>query len=98
MILRTATMPTARMGPRVAARAAHRLGIRSQWPGSAVGLATTQSATLRRKALQHVEIRPCPVCGGAGLRPEALAVTYAGANIAELTTLCSEDGISVAAL
>jgi len=50
-------------------------------------LATSQSATLRRKALQHVEIRPCPVCGGAGLRPEALAVTVAGASIADLTAL-----------
>ena len=50
-------------------------------------LANSQSATLRRKALQHVEIRPCPVCGGAGLRPEALAVTVAGASIAELTAL-----------
>ncbi|MEO7259714.1 MAG: excinuclease ABC subunit UvrA [Jatrophihabitantaceae bacterium] len=50
-------------------------------------LATSQSATLRRKALQHVEIRPCPVCGGAGLRPEALAVTVAGASIAEFTAL-----------
>ena len=50
-------------------------------------LATSQSATLRRKALQHVEVRPCPVCGGAGLRPEALAVTVAGASIAELTAL-----------
>ncbi len=50
-------------------------------------LAASQSATLRRKALQHVEVRPCPVCGGAGLRPEALAVTVAGANIAEFTAL-----------
>ncbi|MBV9823576.1 MAG: excinuclease ABC subunit UvrA, partial [Actinobacteria bacterium] len=50
-------------------------------------LATTGSATLRRKALQHVEVRPCPVCGGAGLRPEALAVTVGGANIAELAGL-----------
>jgi excinuclease ABC subunit A len=50
-------------------------------------LATTQSATLRRKALQHVEVRPCPACGGAGLRPEALAVTVDGAAIAELTAL-----------
>jgi excinuclease ABC subunit A len=50
-------------------------------------LAGTQSATLRRNALQHVEVRPCPVCSGAGLRPEALAVTIAGANIAELTAL-----------
>ena len=50
-------------------------------------LATSQSATLRRKALQHVEVRPCPACDGAGLRPEALAVTVAGASIAELTAL-----------
>ncbi|HEY8301936.1 MAG TPA: excinuclease ABC subunit UvrA [Jatrophihabitans sp.] len=50
-------------------------------------LATTQSATLRAKALQHVEVRACPVCGGAGLRPEALAVTVAGATIAELSAL-----------
>ena len=50
-------------------------------------LATSQSATLRRKALQHVEVRPCPVCDGAGLRPEALAVTVAGASIADLTAL-----------
>jgi excinuclease ABC subunit A len=50
-------------------------------------LATSQSATLRRKAVQHVEVRPCPVCGGAGLRPEALAVTVAGASIAEFTAL-----------
>jgi excinuclease ABC subunit A len=50
-------------------------------------LATTQSATLRKKALQHVEVRSCPVCGGAGLRPEALAVTIDGATIAEFSAL-----------
>lgn len=50
-------------------------------------LATTQSATLRKKALQHVEVRACPVCGGAGLRPEALAVTVAGATVADLAAL-----------
>jgi excinuclease ABC subunit A len=50
-------------------------------------LATTQSATLRTKALQHVEVRSCPVCGGAGLRPEALAVTVGGATIAQLSAL-----------
>ncbi|HTZ44463.1 MAG TPA: excinuclease ABC subunit UvrA, partial [Jatrophihabitans sp.] len=44
-------------------------------------------ATLRRKALQHVEIRPCPACAGTGLRAEALAVTVGGATIAELTAL-----------
>ena len=50
-------------------------------------LATTQSATLRKRALQHVEVRPCPVCHGTGLRPEALAVTVTGVTIAEMSAL-----------
>ncbi|SEG40306.1 excinuclease ABC subunit A [Saccharopolyspora kobensis] len=50
-------------------------------------LATTQSAALRNRALQHAEVLPCPTCGGSKLRPEALAVTFAGANIAELAAL-----------
>ncbi|MCS6963156.1 excinuclease ABC subunit UvrA [Thermoflexus sp.] len=31
--------------------------------------------------------RPCPACGGARLRPEALAVTVAGKNIYEVTRM-----------
>jgi excinuclease ABC subunit A len=50
-------------------------------------LANTASATLRRRVLQYVETRPCPSCGGAGLRPEALAVTFAGRTISDLTGL-----------
>src|SRR3954471_14773787 len=50
-------------------------------------LANTSSATLRRRVLQYVEVHPCPVCDGAGLRPEALAVTFGGRNIAELAAL-----------
>ncbi|MER7012180.1 excinuclease ABC subunit UvrA [Saccharopolyspora sp. NPDC000359] len=50
-------------------------------------LATTQSTTLRKRALQYVEVLPCPACGGSRLRPEALAVTFAGANVAELAAL-----------
>ncbi len=50
-------------------------------------LANTGSATLRRKALQHVEISACPVCHGTGLRDEALAVTLAGRRIPEFTEL-----------
>ena len=30
---------------------------------------------------------PCPVCGGARLKPESLAVTVAGRNIFELCDL-----------
>ena len=48
-------------------------------------LANTNSAPLRRRALQHVEVTECPVCHGAGLQPQALAVTFADRTIAELT-------------
>ncbi|MCV7433890.1 excinuclease ABC subunit UvrA [Mycolicibacterium bacteremicum] len=50
-------------------------------------LANSQSAMMRRRALQYVDSIDCPVCGGSGLRPEALAVTFAGHNIAELVSL-----------
>jgi excinuclease ABC subunit A len=50
-------------------------------------LANTGSATLRRRVLDYVEVHPCPVCDGSGLRAEAMAVTFAGRTIAELTAL-----------
>ena len=50
-------------------------------------LANTGSATLRRRVLQYVEVDPCPRCAGTGLRPEALAVTYGGRTVSELTAL-----------
>ena len=50
-------------------------------------LANSQSATMRRRVLQYVLSTDCPVCGGSGLRPEALAVTFAGHTIAQLVAL-----------
>ena len=50
-------------------------------------LANTGSPAMRERALRHVETVDCPVCSGARLRPEALAVTFAGATIAELARL-----------
>ncbi|MHC3467474.1 ATP-binding cassette domain-containing protein [Streptomyces sp. 7R007] len=47
----------------------------------------TRSATLRAKAERFLTSAPCPACGGARLRPEALAVTFAGRTIAELAAL-----------
>jgi excinuclease ABC subunit A len=35
--------------------------------------------------------RPCPACGGKRLRPEALAVRFAGRSIAEVTALSVEE-------
>jgi excinuclease ABC subunit A len=50
-------------------------------------LANSQSATMRRRVLQFVDSVECPDCLGSGLRPEALAVTFAGRNIAELVAM-----------
>ncbi|MFE5036152.1 ATP-binding cassette domain-containing protein [Streptomyces sp. NPDC056683] len=47
----------------------------------------SRSPTLRAKAERFLTSAPCPVCGGARLRPEALAVTFAGRTIAELVAL-----------
>ncbi|MET9077177.1 excinuclease ABC subunit UvrA [Streptomyces sp. NPDC004232] len=47
----------------------------------------TKSPTLRAKAERFLATRPCEVCGGSRLRPEALAVTFGGRTIAELAAL-----------
>ncbi|MET7571371.1 excinuclease ABC subunit UvrA [Streptomyces sp. NPDC005492] len=47
----------------------------------------TKSPTLRAKAERFLTSAPCPVCKGARLRPEALAVTVAGRTIADLAAL-----------
>ncbi|MGV9991764.1 ATP-binding cassette domain-containing protein [Streptomyces sp. NPDC003374] len=49
--------------------------------------ADSRSATLRARAERFLVAEPCPVCGGRRLRPEALAVTFAGRTIAELAAL-----------
>lgn len=50
-------------------------------------LANSQSATMRRRVLEFVDTTTCPVCRGSGLRPEALAVTFAGRNIADYVAM-----------
>ncbi|WP_144120773.1 excinuclease ABC subunit UvrA [Catellatospora sichuanensis] len=50
-------------------------------------LANSKSERNRERALRFVTVGPCPTCGGTGLRPEALAVTFAGRTIAELVAL-----------
>ncbi|MYT25907.1 ABC transporter, partial [Streptomyces sp. SID7760] len=47
----------------------------------------SRSATLRARAERFLTHSPCPVCKGRRLRPEALAVTFAGRTIAELAAL-----------
>ncbi|MFJ8949433.1 ATP-binding cassette domain-containing protein [Streptomyces sp. NPDC102381] len=44
----------------------------------------SKSQSLRAKAERFLESTPCPACGGARLRAESLAVTFAGRTIADL--------------
>ncbi|MFG2483290.1 ABC transporter [Streptomyces virginiae] len=53
--------------------------------------ADSKSATLRARAEKFLADSPCPVCEGRRLRPEALAVTYAGRTVAELAALALTD-------
>ncbi|WUW19965.1 excinuclease ABC subunit UvrA [Streptomyces sp. NBC_01463] len=49
--------------------------------------ADSRSRPLRAKAERFLTSAPCPVCDGSRLRPEAMAVTFAGRTIAELAGL-----------
>ncbi|HIE51346.1 MAG TPA: excinuclease ABC subunit UvrA, partial [Armatimonadetes bacterium] len=50
-------------------------------------LGRTRSKRVREWVGQFIKPRSCPACGGARLRPEALAVTVGGKSIAEVTAL-----------
>ncbi|WP_258069937.1 excinuclease ABC subunit UvrA [Arthrobacter sp. SX1312] len=50
-------------------------------------LRDSKSQQMRDRVLPFMESGPCGVCGGSGLRPEALAVTFAGLSIAEANAL-----------
>ncbi|MBC8103736.1 MAG: excinuclease ABC subunit UvrA, partial [Cytophagales bacterium] len=45
----------------------------------------TASSTIKEDIEQYMSSKPCPECQGRRLKPEALAVTYGGINISELT-------------
>jgi excinuclease ABC subunit A len=49
--------------------------------------ATTQSAMMKKRVAQYMVSTPCPVCAGKRLKPEALAVTFAGHDIGALSQL-----------
>ncbi|MGN7148253.1 ABC transporter [Arthrobacter sp. SAFR-179] len=50
-------------------------------------LLDSKSPAMREKVLRFMETGPCPQCDGTGLRPEALAVTFAGHTIAGLNAV-----------
>ncbi|HEX2544866.1 MAG TPA: excinuclease ABC subunit UvrA [Ramlibacter sp.] len=49
--------------------------------------ATTQSAMMKKRVAQFMVSTPCPTCAGKRLKPEALAVTFAGHDIGALAQL-----------
>lgn len=49
--------------------------------------ANTQSALMRKRVSRYMEGRLCPACHGKRLKPEALSVTFAGADIGEFMRL-----------
>ncbi|MEW1654879.1 excinuclease ABC subunit UvrA [Streptomyces sp. NPDC093707] len=49
--------------------------------------ADSKSETLRKRVRGFMTAEPCPVCDGRRLRPEALAVTFEGRDIATLAGL-----------
>ena len=63
--------------------------------------AETDSEAQREKLEQFMREIPCRACKGARLKPETLAVTVGGLNIAELTdrsireTLAFVDGLEL---
>ncbi|HWH14827.1 MAG TPA: excinuclease ABC subunit UvrA, partial [Miltoncostaeaceae bacterium] len=51
------------------------------------------SQAMRDAVEQYMSLRPCPSCEGTRLRPEVLAVTVGGRNIAEATDLGVEEAL-----
>lgn len=69
----------------------HGSDYRSAWegiiPSTERRYAETSSDDMKAYYEQFMTTVPCPTCGGARLKPEALAVTYDGLNIYDLTNL-----------
>ena len=66
----------------------------SKWEG-AVGAvsrryAETESEGSKEKLEEYMAVIPCATCGGTRLKPETLAVTFGGRNIAEVTQLSAK--------
>ena len=49
--------------------------------------ATTESALMKKRVSRYIVSTDCPLCGGKRLRREALSVTFAGLDIAEMSRL-----------
>src|SRR5260370_41651815 len=47
----------------------------------------TDSSSQRERIEEYMSLRPCPVCKGARLKPEVLAVTVGGRSIHDFTQM-----------
>src|SRR5581483_10301009 len=82
-------------GERVYVSYRNRMGSKRSYMISFDGIVTslerrykeTDSATQRERIEEYMSFRPCPVCKGARLKPEVLAVTVGGLNIHQFTQL-----------
>ena len=82
-------------GERIHVNYRNRMGFRRSYMTSFEGVLAnlsrryreTDSETSREKIEEFMSLRPCPVCHGARLKPEVLAVTIGGINIHEFTRM-----------
>src|SRR5881396_159542 len=88
-------------GDRVYIQYRNRMGRRRSYMLAFEGIAAslqrryreTDSSQQRERIEEYMSFRPCPVCHGARLKPEVLAVTIGGNNIHELTRLSVQRAI-----
>ncbi len=80
-------------GDKVYVQYRNRMGRRRSYMVNFEGIVTslqrryreTDSSTQRERIEEYMSFRPCPVCKGARLKPEVLAVTVGAKNIHEFT-------------
>src|SRR5437868_10947465 len=54
----------------------------------------TDSSQQRERIEEYMSLRPCPVCKGARLKPEVLAVTVGGRSVHEFTQMSVSAALS----
>jgi excinuclease ABC subunit A len=82
-------------GERIYVQYRNRMGRRRQYMLAFDGIVAslerrykeTDSSQQRERIEEYMSFRPCPVCKGARLKPEVLAVTVAGKSIHEFTQM-----------
>src|SRR5207302_4029974 len=88
-------------GERIYVQYRNRMGRRRQYTLAFEGIVAslqrrykeTDSSQQRERIEEYMSFRPCPVCNGARLKPEVLAVTVGERNIHELTRMAVQRAI-----